>query len=279
MFLQSGTDFDPNQLTRCPRSAAWMQRPQRQSLSFYSYNNSNEEETTLNQCYNMLESESDEERLLAMENIAGILSENVWVAPETVQEVAEAIVWGQAGESSAGVSLLDELSFCIMGNQRRKLPSNETESCDFEKLEFEEGHTCGVLHKLALQILADALTVVVRTTSTTRRHEQPLTYNRRRSDRKRCVVLTSTPWRTIIHALCYNVSTAASRPQEAALSAQCLLLLDDLSRDHDVVHTVLLEQSLQIIPCLLEAQTFGMKHNERLGREVCNLLGRIQEII
>ena len=265
LYLQSGTRFDPHELNRCTLSMPVLRSTsltQSQPLPPVQRGTSD----TLNQCRCMLESESDEQTLLAMENLAWMLNRNHSIAPETIHKVAHSIVWGKNNDNENKTCMLDELSSYLIGNQKqRKSHQSNEDACDFEALEFAQGHFCGVLHNLALQVLAGSLRVVVETTTIGPEH----------------TALSSlpSPWPTVIRALCYNLMHAESRPQEAALSIQCLLLLDDLTLDHAVLETVLLQHDLRMIPCLLHAQQFGTTHNDLLSQQVCNLLERIQDII
>ena len=258
VYLESGTDFDPNLLSRCSRAMPLRRFRNRIDLTTSSSVVKRHTET-LDRCHSMLESESEEQKLLAMENLRLVLS-NHSVESEATLKVAEAIVWGQNGD----ICTLDELTFFIIGNQRRKFTYFTTDACDFEENEFADGRTCGVMHNLALQVLTGALGVVA--------------HHRKNADDHKSIPLGAMPWPTIISALCYNVGSAASRPQEAALSTQCLLLLDDLTLNHGIVRMIL-ENSTQVLPCLFEAQSFGTTHNDRLDREVSNLLGRIGQSI
>lgn len=133
-YIQCGTQFDPKNLSRSTREFPQMKKFSRTIKAPTTLSKSKSDEETLRWCNNMFESESDEQRLLAMENLLGILTSNSVVA-ETSQKVAETIVWGRQELDECDASVLAELTFCIIGNQRRKNALTEAEVCDFEETE------------------------------------------------------------------------------------------------------------------------------------------------
>jgi hypothetical protein len=104
--------------------------------------------------------------------------------------------------------------------------------------------------------------------------------------------LGSDFWRAVIPALLLDVTNARSRPHDAALSAKCLALLQDLhqhkvgddappatpstpsSRPLDCL--MCLDYVETLLPYLVQARAYGSRHHLLLEREANELIGRLQ---
>mmetsp|Transcript_3658 Transcript_3658/g.9161 ORF Transcript_3658/g.9161 Transcript_3658/m.9161 type:complete len:432 (-) Transcript_3658:39-1334(-) len=255
-FLQTGADFDPRTIGGCPDVAPHVKAMYEKAIA--NHNDTETPASLVGQCHGMMEGVFVDQKQLAMENLYLLLNSTA-VEPGTIHKVANAILWGRSPEGHT--SVLDELSFCLMGNQKKRMAAFSDDSCDFEEHEYAEGHYFGVMHNIALRVLSASLTAA-------RPNEMPPN------------ILRSSTWRTVLGALCYNISQAETRPQEAALSAHCLVLLDQLTHDNtnqqDVLDMVMEDSHHEIVPCLLAAQSFARRHNETLHRELSDLLDRVQ---
>jgi hypothetical protein len=132
--------------------------------------------------------------------------------------------------------------------------------CDSEvesSLEFAECHQYSVMHNLALQALANALQVFVNL-----KEEATLELDE-----------SSRFWRDISSALAFDLTDAHSRPQDAALAAKCIALLEDLNPES--CGRMFVED--QMLPSLLEANEYGKVHHLALERESQKLIDKCNQ--
>jgi len=119
------------------------------------------------------------------------------------------------------------------------------------KWNYEQGEFFGAMHFLALKVVCQAVESVAAKSESTD--------------------FTTPFWKTVLRALCYNLTVAAQRPLEGAWSIRCLRHVQVLQPD-----------LLQLIPdrqglheSLVHARDFGKQHHRSLEVETEQWMGRL----
>jgi hypothetical protein len=203
----------------------------------------------LERCHNLLESNLEDQNRLGMESLL-LLTDTTAVNTTTALKVARALVLGQG---PCAESLQNELLFyfrAVESVEGRDItwPNEKDES-----FKYEESHNVAAMHNLALRALRNALKLIVGLDGIDSED----------------IDLSSDFWTTILGSIAYNIEEAVRLPQEAALSAKCIALLEQIAHD-DVSRWI--ENNL--LPALIQAYKFGKAHNLELEQESGSLLRR-----
>jgi hypothetical protein len=195
----------------------------------------------LEMCHDLLESNLEDQNRLGMESLL-FLTDKAVVTETTALQVSKAIVFGQGLYAQ---SLRDEL---LLYFRAVKSWPNEDEAFD-----YDESPNNAAMHNLALRALGNALKLIAGLDGIDSKD----------------VDLSSDFWNTILCAILYNIKEAIQLPQEAALSAKCIALLEQIG--HEEV-SCWIEDNL--LPALIQAHKFGEAHNLELEQESGSLLRR-----
>lgn len=196
----------------------------------------------------LLESESDDQRRLGMEHLAYLTNLDK-VDAETAGDVARALIYHEDDCPSAEslrqhfVSFFDESKLVLL------TPNSE----EVETTEYAEAHQFTVMHSLALETLTNAIGVLVGDEVSSQK-----------------IDLATQFWLDVTHALVNNLVQAIERPQDAAMSAKCLVLLDDM-----VPHATDILVRDRMLPFVVRAHKFGEAHHLSLERETQLLLSKL----
>jgi len=189
-------------------------------------------------CHDLLESKCEDQNQLGMESLV-FLTDAAVVGEEIAQEVAQALLFGH---DPCGGPLRQE----IIKYFEEPLHPRER---DIRRDPLEDTYD-DAMHNLALRALSNALEGIVNMPDDCQKH----------------IDLSSYFWIKVSDSLVYNLTEATHRPQEAALSAKCINLLEQIAPD-----AVDLFDS-RLTPYLLKAQAFGKAHHLLLERESHKLL-------
>jgi hypothetical protein len=202
----------------------------------------------LEMCRNLLESNLEDQNRLGMESLL-FLTDTTVVTTTTALQVARALVLDQG---VCAESLRDELLFHFRVvksvEDRDDLWPNEDDSFN-----YEESRNVAAMHNLALRALRNALKLIAGLDGIDSED----------------IDLSSDFWKTILASISYNIKEAIRLPQEAALSAKCIALLEQIAHE-DASRWI--ENNL--LPALIQAYKFGKAHNLELEQESASLLRR-----
>ena len=251
-FLSEGIEFDPDSLApSLPKL-----KIAAKELSRTDSTEGAQCQTTLKRCCELLRDCNQESKLLALENLVFLQSEcctSAMIADETARNVLG--LYGDAENRSLQTSF----AFCfgVKHTDAHRIPSMMNES------KYSQGKYFGMIHHMALKVLAVALDRVTKSPSSF------------------CKLnIKSESWKTILEALWYNVLHSFTEPQEAALSAHCLVRLDEMGSHHEALRYLLhSKNSQQMLPTIYEAQVFASKNNSKLEKCLRDLSDRIQMAI
>jgi hypothetical protein len=202
----------------------------------------------LERCHDLLESNLEDQNRLGMESLL-FLTDKAAVTTTTALQAARALVLGQG---ICAESLRDELLFHFRAVKSVE-GRDDTWPNEDEALICEENHNVAAMHNLALRALGNALKLIAGLDGINSED----------------IDLSSAFWKTILGSILYNIKEAIRLPQEAALSAKCIALLEQIAHE-DV--SCWIENNL--LPALIEAYKFGKAHNLELEQESGSLLRR-----
>jgi hypothetical protein len=202
----------------------------------------------LEMCHSLLESNLEDQNRLGIESLL-FLTDTAVVKTTTALQVARALV---LDKGVCAESLRDELLFYFRAVKSVE-GRDDTWPNDDEAVNFEESHNVAAMHNLALRALGNALKLIAGLDGIASED----------------IDLSSDFWKTILGSILYNIKEAIRLPQEAALSAKCINLLEQISHE-DVSRWI--ENNL--LPALLQAYKFGKAHNLELEQESGSLLRR-----
>lgn len=200
-------------------------------------------------CHDLLESDFDDQKRLGMESLL-LLTDTSVVTKETALELARALVLDRGPFAD---SLREEIIFYFRAVESVEDRDGTWPNEDSEALDYGEGHNIAAMHNLALRALGNALEVIARVGDVD----------------SEVLDLSSDFWKTIFDAIKYNIQEAVRRPQEAALSAKCIALIEQIGHE-DVSRWI--EDNL--LPALPQAYKFGKAHCLELEQESGSLLRR-----
>jgi hypothetical protein len=127
---------------------------------------------------------------------------------------------------------------------------------------YGEGHFFDYTHVLGLAILGNILQAVVDDGDDESYHPGNVASG---------LDLTSSFWKRVTDHLLYDMKVATQRPNEAALSAKCIRLLNDVVRNGQMEH----RQYKTLSPsksCLAHAIQFGQQRHVSLQKECEDLM-------
>lgn len=199
-------------------------------------------------CHDLLESKLEDQNRLGMESLL-FLTDTAVVTTTTALQVARALVLGQG---LCAESLRNELLFYFRAVKSVEGRDDTWPSKD-ETNNYEESHNVAAMHNLALRALGNALKLIAGLDGIDSED----------------IDLKSEFWKTILGAILYNIKEAIRLPQEAALSAKCVALLEQIAHE-DVSRWI----EINLLPSLYQAFKFGKAHNLELEQESGNLLRR-----
>jgi hypothetical protein len=179
-----------------------------------------------------------------------LLTDTSVVTKETALELARALVLDRGPFAD---SLREEIIFYFRAVESVEDRDGTWPNEDSEALDYGEGHNIAAMHNLALRALGNALEVIARVGDVD----------------SEVLDLSSDFWKTIFDAIKYNIQEAVRRPQEAALSAKCIALIEQIGHE-DVSRWI--EDNL--LPALPQAYKFGKAHCLELEQESGSLLRR-----
>jgi hypothetical protein len=203
----------------------------------------------LEMCHNLLESNLEDQNRLGMESLL-FLTDTAVVTTTTALQVARALVLCQGLYAE---SLRDELLFYF---RVVKSVEDRDDTWPNEKdmsFNYDESHNVAAMHNLALRALRNALQLIVGLDGVDSED----------------IDLSSDFWKTILGSISHNIKEAIRLPQEAALSAKCIPLLEQIACE-DASRWI--ENNL--LPALIQAYKFGQAHNLELEQECGSLLRR-----
>lgn len=212
-------------------------------------------------CLELLESDKKDENRLGVESLL-ILTDLSKVTREDAEEVARAVIYNE-GELATRLLNSFVAFFNVDVDKRFDEPDWSFADCsnsdDASLLEFSQGSEFGDTHLLALKVLTNCLQVIAC-------HEQDYLSNEITS-----LDLASPFWREIMDALVLNLHESSHRPQEAALSAKCMRILECLEPG---ILTPFLESV--VAPLLVHAHEFGKAHHLFLEKESEELMQSLE---
>jgi hypothetical protein len=205
-------------------------------------------------CVELLESEKKDENRLGIESLLG-LTDPSKVCRKDAEEVARALLYNEGKLASRlrnsfkaflGEEPAANLDWSLQDFDR---------SDDDSLMEFSQSYTVGNTHLLALKVLANCLDLIAC-------HEQDYL-----SNEATLIHLGSPFWHKILNVLVFNLRESSHRPQEAALSAKCIRILECLEPE-------VLAQFIAdiVVPLLKSAHEFGKAHHLSLEKESEELL-------
>eukprot|EP00521_Asterionellopsis_glacialis_P015598 CAMPEP_0195292180 /NCGR_PEP_ID=MMETSP0707-20130614/8658_1 /TAXON_ID=33640 /ORGANISM="Asterionellopsis glacialis, Strain CCMP134" /LENGTH=461 /DNA_ID=CAMNT_0040352579 /DNA_START=51 /DNA_END=1436 /DNA_ORIENTATION=+ len=198
---------------------------------------------------NLMKSKRLDQMQLGIESLK-CLTDLTVVSQHTAKLFSHGIIKGQ---TECGRKLREALEVYFRNVQRPQdlyITDDDFDSSDDEaEQEYSEGSFFGAMHKIALQVLTNALEVASLTDCCTNLDMQ------------------DPFWTTAVEALVYDLAVSTHRPHEAALSARCtsIIIKNSPKNDH-LLHD-------RIKPLLTQANDYGKKYHLNLERETEILIG------
>jgi len=210
----------------------------------------------------LLENGKLDQNRLGLESLCALTNPTV-VSHNDAFLVSKAII---VGEEPLGTRLRRCLLVHLQNNNASVLPyqirnSNDQEdSCNFDLKDagnFAIG-TDAALHQIALEILANAL--------------QVLLLKSQKENQENTIGICSDSWSPVIKTLKFNIRDFNLRPHASALSAKCIRLLADARQDLAIR---ILASDVQLVCSLQQAHNFGVARHSNLARESKSLLDQM----